>query len=268
MGFERKQFTFYRSFLAIVEQLPVKKQRDFLLTLIRYALNETEPTTKDSGVKAAFEGIRPVLDKARSKAQTGKIGGSASPGSGKANVSKQQANASEFKRMEANQKRTEAEGEKEKEKEIDIEFDIEGGERDGATDVRLPPAETEDLAKVFEVLRIFDVAMGDKERADCRTLCAQYGTQAVIEAAKTADHRHVPRWSYVRAIVTSGGVGPRGGRNKGGFIRHGDPPTPAMLAAARQMLEEPDDPEFSESYSQCEPGREETGEADSLLRSE
>lgn len=237
MGFERKQFTFYRSFLAIVEQLPVKKQRDFLLTLIRYALNETEPTTKDSGVKAAFEGIRPVLDKARSKAQTGKIGGSASPGSGKANVSKQQANASEFKRTEANQKRTEAdgEGEKEREKEIEIEYEFEGeGEGYGS---QLPQGNTMDpFSQVFEALRRREVFMSDKDKTECRALCAEYGSRSVIEATERAEEAQAPRWPYIRAIVTSGGVGGRAAKSH--YIRHDDPPTPAMLEAVRQMLEE------------------------------
>ena len=72
MGFERQQFTFYRSFLNIIEQLPDRKQREFMLILIRYALNETEPVSKDSTIRAAFEGLRPILDKARNKAKSGK----------------------------------------------------------------------------------------------------------------------------------------------------------------------------------------------------
>ena len=236
MGFARKQFTFYRSFYISLAALPPKLRDRLVWALIQYALDEIEPNLKDSTLIAVFETIRPVLDKARTKAQAGKTGGEAS--------------GETRSRLEAKMKqnRSENEAEGEEEKEIDIEFDVEGGERDGVSDVQIPPTESPSISKVLEVLRIFDVSMEDKDRAECRLLCAKYGTQAVIEAAKTADYRHVPRWSYVRAIVTSGGVGPRGGQGTGGVSRrvresnaqcqrHDDLPTPASLKAAKDMLE-------------------------------
>lgn len=80
--------------------------------------------------------------------------------------------------------------------------------------------------------------MDDKDRAECEALCREYGARAVMEAIDRAKDQNVPRWSYIRAIVTSGGVAKRGGA-KGGYIRHDDPPGPVALAAIKEMLEDP-----------------------------
>lgn len=233
MGFERKQFTFYRSFYLAASQLPVKKRAEFVWALIEYALDEIEPSTKDVTIRSVFESVRPVLDKARTKAKAGKTGGQASSGASMEDVSKTEAKR---KQTEANGSKTQAKGEGEIEEEIEVEFKVEGGERDGVIDVPIPPKENMDLDRVFEVLSIFNVAMEDKDRADCRLLCAKYGTTAVIEAVKTADFRHVPRWSYIRAIVTSGGAGSQR-KGRGHIIGHDEPPSPAAMAAIRDMLD-------------------------------
>ena len=209
-----------------MQQLSPRNREKLALYIIEYALNETEPNLRNSTLAAVFATIRPILDKARMKAMSGKSGGEASGESRSKIEAKSKQNGS----------KTQAKGEREKEEEIESEFKVEGGERDGAIDVQIPQKENMDLDRVFEVLSIFNVAMEDKDRADCRLLCAKYGTTAVIEAVKTADFRHVPRWSYIRAIVTSGGVGSQR-KGRGHIIGHDDPPGPAAMSAIRDMLD-------------------------------
>ena len=230
MGFERQQFTFYRSFLNIIEQLPDRKQREFMLILIRYALNETEPVSKDSTIRAAFEGLRPILDKARNKAKSGKTGGETSGESRKQIGSKREANRS----------KREAEGEKQGEKEIEIQVE---GEEEGNS---LPPEEeTNAFPAVFERLRVRQIFLEDKEREECRRLCEEYGSRSVLQAIERAKEQNVPRWSYIRAIITSGGVN-RPGRDTWDGIRHGEPMSPLMLRAVRDMMAEGDGEEAEE----------------------
>ena len=78
MSFSRKQFTFYRSFYYSLDALPPRTRDKLCWNLIRYALDAIEPQLSDKASIAVFESIRPVLDKARSKAISGKIGGEAS----------------------------------------------------------------------------------------------------------------------------------------------------------------------------------------------
>jgi hypothetical protein len=252
LGFERQQFTFYRSFLNIIEQLPDRKQRDFMLTLIRYALNETEPITKDAAVKAAFEGIRPILDNARNKAQAGKIGGSVSPGNGQ--LSGKQ-NASKSKQTQANASRPEANASKRKQDigegtgedtYSDTSIRGEGEEETGSNeDFHAPPEREELYQEIISQLCYYGISVGDNEKADIRALSDQYGGRAILDAIYAADQRNVRRWPYIRAIVTSGGVSHQGGGGVSRRVResnaqcqrHDDPPSPASLKAAKDMLE-------------------------------
>lgn len=65
--FQRKQFTFYSSFLDGVEELPEEEQGPFLLALVRYALRGAEPKLKSPMTRMAFKLIRPNLDSSRKK---------------------------------------------------------------------------------------------------------------------------------------------------------------------------------------------------------
>lgn len=230
MGFERKQFTFYRSFYLAASQLPVKKRAEFVWALIEYALDEIEPSTKDVTIRSVFESVRPVLDKARTKAKAGKTGGQASSGASMEDGSKTEAKR---KQTQANGSKTQAKKEGEIEKEIEIEVEGEG-EKEGYAS---PPGQANRLfAEVFEVLRLWNVFMDDKDKAECRRLCEEYGTKAVIAAINRAKDQNVPRWSYIRAIVTSGGVGSQR-KGRGHIIGHDDPPGPAAISAIRDMLD-------------------------------
>lgn len=112
----RTQFTFYESFYKAISRIKKKADRaDAYDIICAYALFQEEPNldSVSDAVAIAFELLRPVLDKAREKAESGKSGGSKLKANGKQNGSKQEANCK--------QEEDESEKEKEKEKEGEIE---------------------------------------------------------------------------------------------------------------------------------------------------
>ena len=102
--FQRKQFTFYRSFYEGMLLLPVERRLDAYEAVIRYALDGELPEGLDNMQYMAFKLIKPVLDAAWVKAMNGQIGGS---------------------KPKAKRKQKESKGEIEKENEIEIENEIE-----------------------------------------------------------------------------------------------------------------------------------------------
>ena len=105
MSEPRKQFTFYRSYYDAIQGLPKKDRSTIILAICAYAIYETEPEGLSPAASTAFELIRPTLDSARKKSDSGKQGGS---------------------KPKANRKQSEREKEKEIEIEIEIEKEIEG----------------------------------------------------------------------------------------------------------------------------------------------
>jgi len=63
----RGQFTFYRSYLELLEPLPKKAQLPTLLAICRYALDGTEPELTGAPL-SLFLSVRPNLDRSRKKA--------------------------------------------------------------------------------------------------------------------------------------------------------------------------------------------------------
>lgn len=111
---ERKQFTFYRSYLDAIIRLPKKEQGAILLAICQYALNESEPTGLSPIAETVFTLVRPTLDAGRRKANAGEAGGKSE--------AKQKQNGS---KTEAKAKQTAREKEGEVEKEVEIEVEIE-----------------------------------------------------------------------------------------------------------------------------------------------
>ena len=121
---QRTQFTFYESFFKAVSRIKKKQDRaDAYDMICAYALYQEEPNldTASDAVAIAFELLRPVLDKAKERAESGKRGGSKPEANDKQIESKSEANA---KQGEAESKE-EKEKEKEEEKEIEIEVEKE-----------------------------------------------------------------------------------------------------------------------------------------------
>lgn len=115
---QRTQFTFYESFFKAVSRIKKKQDRaDAYDMICAYALYQEEPNldTASDAVAIAFELLRPVLDKAKERAESGKKGGSKLEANDKQTESKPEANA----------KQGEAGSKKEKEKEIEIEVEKE-----------------------------------------------------------------------------------------------------------------------------------------------
>lgn len=113
---ERKQFTFYRSYLDAIRRLPKKEQGNIVLAICNYALDETIPSGLSPIADTVFTLVKPTLDASRRKAEAGKCGGK-SEATAKQTASKTQANVK--------QTASEKEKEKEKEKEGEIEIEIE-----------------------------------------------------------------------------------------------------------------------------------------------
>ena len=95
----RKQFTFYRSFWEAVQTLPKKDRLPVLEAIISYALDGTVPQGLTTGQSAFFLLVKPNLDAARRKAESGKQGGSKK----KANASKPQANSKQTESKKENE---------------------------------------------------------------------------------------------------------------------------------------------------------------------
>lgn len=115
---QRTQFTFYESFFKAISRIKKKQDRaDAYDMICAYALYQKEPDldTASDAVAIAFELLRPVLDKAKERAESGKKGGSKSEANDKHIESK----------LEANAKQGKAASKKEKEIEIEIENEVE-----------------------------------------------------------------------------------------------------------------------------------------------
>lgn len=114
----RTQFTFYESFYKAISRIKKKADRaDAYDIICAYALFQEEPNldSVSDAVAIAFELLRPVLDKAKEKAENGKNGGS-----------KPKANAKQIEsRAEANGNLEKAVSKKEKEVEVEVEKEIE-----------------------------------------------------------------------------------------------------------------------------------------------
>lgn len=78
MMFERNQFTFYKSFFTTIEELKTNKEKLQAYRLIcAYAIYGNEPDLSQikSGAATVFRAVRPILDRARSRAEAGQKGG-------------------------------------------------------------------------------------------------------------------------------------------------------------------------------------------------
>lgn len=113
---QRTQFTFYESFFKAISRIKKKQDRaDAYDMICAYALYQKEPDldSASDAVAIAFELLRPVLDKAKERSESGKKGGSKPEANVKQNENKPEANAKQGKAASK------------KEKEIEIENEVE-----------------------------------------------------------------------------------------------------------------------------------------------
>lgn len=111
---QRTQFTFYESFFKAISRIKKKQDRaDAYDMICAYALYQKEPDldTASDAVAIAFELLRPVLDKAKERAESGKKGGSKPEANDKQSESKPEANAKQGKPASKKKKEIEIENE-------------------------------------------------------------------------------------------------------------------------------------------------------------
>lgn len=122
---QRTQFTFYESFFKAISRIKKKADRaDAYDIICSYALYQKEPNldSVSDAVAIAFELLRPVLDKAREKAESGKKGGSKEENAeSKPEASRKQTES----KPKANDRQEETANKKEKEIEVEVEKEIE-----------------------------------------------------------------------------------------------------------------------------------------------
>ncbi len=115
---QRTQFTFYESFFKAVSRIKKKADKaDAYDMICAYALYQEEPDLESASdaVAIAFELLRPVLDKAKERSESGKKGGSKPEANAKQTGSKPEANGKQGETASKKEKEIEVENEVEKE---------------------------------------------------------------------------------------------------------------------------------------------------------
>ena len=114
---QRGQFTFYRSYMEALEDVPEEFRWPAVLSVIEYGLDQKKPQGLESHGRIFFKMAKPTLDAGWKKAEAGKEGGS---------------------KPKANRKQTESKREKEKEGEKENENEIENEIENETEDKSLP----------------------------------------------------------------------------------------------------------------------------------
>lgn len=130
---QRTQFTFYESFFKAITRIKKKQDRaDAYDMICSYALYQIEPDLDSvpDAVAIAFDLLRPVLDKAKERSESGKKGGGKPEANAKQTESKPEANdkqtaSSPETTAKLGETPSKKEGEKEKEKENEKENEVE-----------------------------------------------------------------------------------------------------------------------------------------------
>lgn len=136
---ERKQFTFYRSYLDSIRALPKREQGSILLAICQYALDETVPENLSSIASTVFTLVKPTLDAGRRMAAGGKRGGSSSASEANANGSaslEQAYGKGNASLIEANANGNASEKEGEIEIEVENECSLSSEVPDGTPDAK------------------------------------------------------------------------------------------------------------------------------------
>lgn len=121
---QRTQFTFYESFFKAITRIKKKQDRaDAYDMICSYALYQIEPDLDSvpDAVAIAFDLLRPVLDKAKERSESGKKGGSKPEANAKQTASSPEATA----KLGETPSKKEKEKEKEKENEVEKECEVE-----------------------------------------------------------------------------------------------------------------------------------------------
>lgn len=177
---KRKQFTFYRSFWEAALALPKKDRLSFLSALIVYALDGEELPLSGSAA-SAFCIVKPILDNARRKAESGREGGS-----------KPKQNESKPKQTQANTNLLTQSGKQEKEQEK-----VKDQDKDEDEDPPTPLPGGSVVAVVAGRLGL----LSPKARAELESFARDMGEACVLKALDAAQDAGMLRWDYIRGIL-------------------------------------------------------------------
>ena len=178
---EREQFTFFSSFAKAGKKIKSKAARcDYYDAIINYALFEIEPDSDNLPDAAAlgFELVKPVLDKCRKRAESGKRGGET-----EANGKREEKPS----KPEAIGKQTATEGEEEREGE---------GEREHQGD---PPTPLGEVMSYF--LDRINATPPTTVIAELAAYTEALSAQVVLHALEIAVGEKIYSWSYIKAIL-------------------------------------------------------------------
>lgn len=150
---QRTQFTFYESFFKAITRIKKKQDRaDAYDMICSYALYQIEPDLDSvpDAVAIAFDLLRPVLDKAKERSESGKKGGGKLEANAKQIESKPEANAKQTAsspeapaKLGETQNKKEGEKEKENENEVEKECEVENNSfPKNESPAKLPPSNT------------------------------------------------------------------------------------------------------------------------------
>jgi len=153
---QREQFTFYRSFLDALRDLPPKQRGAACMAIVEYALDQAEPSLSGMSM-TIFRLIRPTLDSARKKASGGSARrnktGSAFSESDEQNANRTESTSPHWDEQNGNRTQTEREQnankkerEREKEKEREDKCPPPSPPRRGAAAPRFSPPGVEEVA--------------------------------------------------------------------------------------------------------------------------
>lgn len=183
---EREQFTFYRSFWEALKALPEEDKLPFVMSVCAYAFDEeSEPVAGHAS--AAFLLVKPILDKASKKAESGRTGGSKRKAKPKSASSKPKANG----------KQTESHIEGEKEKEGEIEIEVEDECLIGARDGNDPG-----LASVMDAyMNRIDPTPSPSSMDELKGYVTLMGPEVCIRAIDAALNAKAANWNYIRRVL-------------------------------------------------------------------
>ena len=180
---ERGQFTFYRSFWDAMKALPKKDRLPFVTAICEYAFDDGfAPPSGAAG--ASFLLVKPILDKARKKAENGKQGGS-----------KTKSN----KKQILNEKEVEKEIEIEKEMEVETEVENECYIGHDTHTAVLSP---DPVATVLsDYLNRINPTASSSSLDELRGYAEDMGPDVCKRAFDIALDAKKPTWPYIRAIL-------------------------------------------------------------------
>lgn len=182
----RKQFTFYRSFWEATQALPKRDQQPFLLALIVYAL-DGEAVPLNGPAASAFCIVKPILDNARRKAESGKEGGSKprqSPGKSKQNEADRKLLAQTGKQEQ---------GQEQVQEQVQEQAQVQDKDEDPCSPLAGEPVAGGVVGALGE--------LSERQKDELNGFLDSMGGACVIKAIHAAQDAGKPTWAYVRGIL-------------------------------------------------------------------